>query len=475
MNRPFALFVFFAAAGCASAQVTLSTVQDGVSTPAGQIVSFGSVAAGWNVSDVVFNISYTGTVSPYYLTYFTWQQDTAFSVIKTDWQSLPVAIPAEGLSFTVRFEPNEVAKSDSATLEVGDASNPITVVLSGEGTPGFTTSIGKQALTAGATIPFGSVQSGSSQTVALTLANQTAAPLTVGAIVIQGSAFQLTGDSPAGISVPAGGSAALQIVFSPSATGSQQGTLLIGVARFPLAGVGLSPPPADFPAPSIQLTPGTLGSAQQGNLAIALASGAVAGGSGTVTLTFQSAVNGIDDDPTVCFADGTRSATFTVAEGASSGQFATGQSVSFGSGTTAGTLTFTAALGTHSAQATVTISAAPIAIDAAVAARNVACDPSLLYCTTVNVQLQINGWDNTRSVSEVIFHFFDQSGNPIPPASIPFDGGGAFQTYFAGSGLGGVFGLTAFFPITGDSNKVTTAVVALTNTAGTVESAEITF
>ena len=94
----------------------------------------------------------------------------------------------------------------------------------------------------------------------------------------------------------------------------------------------------------------------------------MANASGTVTLAFQPSVSGVSDDPTVTFADGTRSAAFTVALGAATGQFSGGPSVSFGTGTTAGTLVFTVALGSNNAQANVVIPAAVIGIDAAVAA-----------------------------------------------------------------------------------------------------------
>jgi hypothetical protein len=201
----------------------------------------------------------------------------------------------------------------------------------------------------------------------------------------------------------------------------------------------------------------------------------VSSGSGTVTLAFQSVVGGVSDDPAVTFADGTRSASFTVAEGASAGQFAGGPSVSFGTGTTAGTLVFTVTLGAQTAQTTITIPKAVVGIDAAVAARNVACAPTLLYCTTTNVQLQINGWDNTRSASQLVFTFFNSSGVKIPPSPIIVDGTAAFQSYFSGSDLGGVFGLSAFFPVNGDSDQVVTAQVALKNSQGTAPSEKITF
>jgi hypothetical protein len=470
MKPPTAFFMLLAMAACASAQVTLSTVEDGVATPVGQAVSFGSVAAGWDVADVVFNISYTGSATTYYLTYFNLQQGTPFSVAATDWASLPATVPAGGLNFTLRFQPNQVAQSYSATLNVGDADNPVTVVLIGQSVPGFTVVAANQPLSAGGTVGFASVPVGSSQTVLMTLANQTSGPLTVGAIAIQGAAFQLTPPSPAGAAVASGSSAELQLVFSPTAAGPQEGTLTIGVATFPLNGTGTAPSPPVLPAPSIQLTPATLTSAQQGSLSVNLASPSASSGIGTVTLT------GLNDDPAVSFADGTRSAAFTVAVGASTGEFAGGPSVSFGTGTTAGTLTFTVTLGSNTPQTTnVTIPAALVGIDAAVATRNVACDPGLVYCTTTNVQVQVNGWDNTRSASQVVFTFFDSSGDQIAPGPITVAAATPFQQYFAASDMAGVFGVTAFFPVTGDADDVVAAVVQIANSVGVVESMQITF
>jgi len=58
MSRPAALFVLLAAAACASAQVTLSTVEGGVVTPVGQAYPFGTVALG-SVADVEFQLENT--------------------------------------------------------------------------------------------------------------------------------------------------------------------------------------------------------------------------------------------------------------------------------------------------------------------------------------------------------------------------------------------------------------------------------
>ena len=501
MSRPAGLFVLLAAAACASAQVTLSTVQGGVATPVGSLYDFKSVALG-SVADVEFRLTNTGpnpaslsslalagtnSLTPPYTPYFSVVCPLSPDLCGgASVQQLPITIKPTGtLDFTVQFEPFQLG-SPSATMTIctlssancTDAGNMIRVFLRGTGVAGLSVLWKSQPLGVGETVTFGNVQVGSSQTIALTLSNQTnpPVPLTVPAIPpLTGGTFSLAGSALSGPTVAPGSSAELDVIFTPTAAGAQQATLTIGLLTYPLAGMGVAPPPPVFPAPSIQLNLATPASAQQGSLSVNLASGSVSSGSGTVTLAFQSAVGGVSDDPAVTFADGTRSASFTVAEGASAGQFAGGPSVSFGTGTTAGTLAFTVTLGSNTAQANVTIPVAVVGIDAAVAARNVACAPTLLYCTTTNVQLQINGWDNTRSTSQLVFSFFDSSGNAIAPGNITVAAASTFQQYFAGSTLAGVFGLHALFPVNGDSNQVVAALVQIINSVGTVESEKITF
>ena len=450
----------------AFAQLSLYTVQGAVETPVGQVFDFGSVASG-DASDVVFRLKNTSTK----LTYLTFLSISGTDFSNPDRPLLPAAVEAGGnLDFTVHFQPYQKG-SYSAKLLV----NEISAILLGKGVPGLTVLLNNQPVSAGQTIAFGDVEAGTTQTLPLILSNQTGQALTVGAITIQGSAFRVAGNSPSGASVSAGSSLELDVVFAPSASGPQQGTLAIGGRSFPLKGAGLAPPAPELPEPSIQLSLPSPASAQQGSLSVNLAEPSKASASGTLTLEFQPAATGVTDDPAVTFPDGARSATFTVAEGASSAQFNGGASIQFGTGTTAGTLVFTAKLGSKSAQNSLAIPAAAIGIDAAVAVRNVSCVPADLYCTATNVELQINGWDNARTASRIVFRFFNASGGVIAPGDISVDGSEAFRQYFGTSDLGGVFGLHAMFPVTGDSNQVVAAEVQLTNSVGTSQTTKIQF
>jgi len=466
MKRPLFFLAALCLSPCAWAQLTLSTAQG----PVSQSYDFGPVAAG-DLVNTVFTLTNTGTEQIFF-TYLS-VNGSGFSNPGTPVLPIPLA-PLGAAQFTVEFQPTQPG-SYSANLQINQDQTAISVILVGTGLPGFTVSQSGQPLTGGQTVNFGNVQTGTTKTLTLTLMNPNqAAALTIATTLSGSAAFSIPA-SAQGSTVAGGASAPLAVVFAPTATGPQQATLSIGAVSLNLVGNGTAPAPPLLPQPSIQLNPASLTSAQQGTLAVSLASASANSGSGTVTLAFQSAVSGVTDDPAVAFADGTRSATFTVAQGATAGQFSGGSTVQFGTGSTAGALAFTVTLGANTAHAAATIAPSVIGIDASVITRNVACIPTELYCTTSNLQVQLNGYDNTRSTSQIAFTFFGSSGQTIAPGNITVDGTQAFEQYFAGSTLGGVFGLSAFFPVTGDSNQVTAATIVLTNSAGTATTQRINF
>jgi hypothetical protein len=385
-----------------------------------------------------------------------------------------VSVPAGGsLPFNIVFTPVAAGQSNG-TLTVGILSFP----LQGEDVPSLSILLNGQPLTANQVISFaGNVNIGASASAAITLSNPTQTAVAVPAIGIQGPGFTLSGAPTAGTTVPAGGSLPFNIVFAPTAAGQQTGTLTVGALTFPLQGTAVTPPPPVYPQPSATVSLPSTASAQQGALTVSLASASPAAGTGTVILTFTSSVAAVSDDPSITFADGTRSASFTVTAGSSAVQFADGTtSVSFATGTTAGTLNFAVTMETLTTETSVTIPSAPIGVDAAVATRDAGCIPVDSYCTTVNVELQINAWDNTRSASQVVFRFYNPSGTEIAPGDIPWSGAStAFQQYFAGSDIGGIFSIDAIFPINGDSTQVTSAVALLTNSDGTTQTLKIEF
>src|SRR5262249_8624238 len=132
--------------------------------------------------------------------------------------------------------------------------------------------------------------------------------------------------------------------------------------------------------------------------------------------------------------------------------------------TTAGTLVFMAQLGGATDQLSVAIPNAPTGVSATQGQRA----PS-------SVQVDVTGYDNTRTIGALSFTFYDATGAVLPSGSVQSNAAVDFARYFAGSDLGGAFVLRAVFPVTGDITRIAACDVTLTNSAGSTKAPRISF
>ena len=307
---------------------------------------------------------------------------------------------------------------------------------------------------------FGSVQLGSSVARHFAVVNQTTAVLTVPAIAVPAGDFALSGAAPGGLALPPGQTADFYVQFTPTATGARGGSLVIGNSTYALTGTGVQPP---LPNPGLSISlPQTL-SAQQGAVTVTLDAASKTSGSGTLTLDFQPGP-GLTDDSPIVFASGGRTATFTVSPGDTQGHFGAQLTAPFQTGTTAGALVFTVQLGGVTAQQTITILPATVGITLVQGVRS-----------ATGVQVQVTGFDNTHTAGPLTFTFFDAAGNAIAPGAISTNATASFASYFQNSGLGGVFLLTAVFPVTGSPSQIAAFQVQIANSVGTAQTARTTF
>lgn len=336
--------------------------------------------------------------------------------------------PQAPLDFTVQFQADP-AGAYSALLTLP----AISVVLTARVVPALTWRVP-------ATVDFGPVTRGQSAAFRFAVENHSAIELEVPPLAVSGDGFSLDGPSPAGVLLQTQQTATFGLRFTPSAAGPHSGTLTAGDRTFRLAGMGVDPP---LPKPLLTIDLPQPLSARQGTVIIALDAAAPIAGSGTLTLDFEG-----PPDPTIVFASGGRTIAFTIAPGDTRAPDA-----AFQTGTTAGTLIFTATIGGVAARQTVVIAPAPVAITETKASR-----------TTGGLKVQLTGFDNTRTAGPLSFTFYDRSGSPIPPAPIPATAD--FQSFFEASDLGGLFTLTALFPVTGDTTQITAVELQFTNAAG---------
>ncbi|MGA2039668.1 MAG: choice-of-anchor D domain-containing protein [Bryobacteraceae bacterium] len=438
--------------GVAASQFSLYQVTGNAGLLAGAQFSFGSV---YPNAPATVEFSILNTTSQTQTVTVLSVSGAGFSVDA----AAPMTLKANAsVQFTLTFE-GATAGSYSGSLDVAG----IVVALTATATAGLTYEVelpsGASALSEAA-VDFGSVKVGSNATLGFLAVNQTAAPLTVDSIGVAAGDFALVGLSPAGTSLAPQSSASFAIEFSPTAAGARTAVLSIGGRQFTLTGTGLSPPP---PTPLLTVALGEAQSAQQGSVAVSFDAPAATGGTGTVTLEFQSLPEG-ELDPGILFAAGGQTANFTFNQGDTAASFGGAASAAFQTGTTAGTLTLAAQIGSAVSEQNVVIGPAVIGVAAVTGARQ-----------TSGVSVNVTGFDNTRTAGLLSFTFYDSSGNAIPPGAIVYDSTAAFTSYFGGSDDGGQFALEAYFPVTGDPTSVSAFTVQLANAAGTATTARTNF
>ena len=205
----------------ANPQVTLKMKGIAFSNPVGNIdvsptkLDFGALSAG-QTKDLVVTIGNSGS-GPLKISSFA-AGNSSFSVVNP---STPVSISTgDSKSFTVRFAPNAAGSiKGNLTINSDDPTfGAFTVALSGTGlVPVISVSP--------ASLDFGTINSGQTKDLSLTITNNGNAPLTVSAITPTGSAFTVTSSLPPPIA--AASSATVTVRFAPTAGGSQTGALAI--------------------------------------------------------------------------------------------------------------------------------------------------------------------------------------------------------------------------------------------------------
>jgi len=453
-RRCVAVFLLLmAAAPPAQAQFELFRVNGNAEVPVPSLYDFGSIYAGETVS-THFRLRNASSAAAVLAVLNA--AGTGFTLTGP---AVPLAVaPSAPVDFTVTFSAATVG-SYSANLEV----TGLPVLLTASVAPSLTYSVvlssGRRQL--GTTpIDFGTVTIGSAGSLHFTAVNQTQSPLIVPAIAVEGRYFVLSGSSPAGQILQAQQQAAFEVQFAPLSSGNFTADLVIGDRTYSLSGTA---PPLPMPVPRVSVNLAQAQSAQQGSIAVTFDAPAAGDGSGTLTLDFQPSTFA-GKDSVVAFAAGGRSLAFTFSAGDTQARFGTQTAALFQTGTTAGTITFAGLIGNTTATQSVTVSPAQVSISAVQVER-----------TSGGLTLQLTGYDNTQSVSVLIFTFFDAAGNTIPPGGLTADSRTAFQSYYSASDLGGLFRLNSQFPVTGDTSAIHSVEVQLTNSAGTAKSTRTSF
>ncbi len=287
------------------------------------------------------------------------------------------------------------------------------------------------------------------------LENNSATPVIVNALTSSGD-WTLTGIPPLPLTLQPGQQAAFTLLGSTASSGTLAGVIHVDQQSY---AIDAHPP---TPGIHIHLSSGSLQSDQQASLSIDFDSAPAEALAGTVTLTFESAGSIQIADPAIIFtgSSGT-SASFSSATGQLNANFAGQPSVTFQTGTTAGTLHVQATWGYSQDQVDIPLGPLPVAVESITATRS-----------SKSIAVTVTGYDNTRTAGRFSFSFFDSSGAFIG-SPVVADVTKMFSDYFYQSAAetGGVFKVTAQFPVTGGTGSIRGVQVDLMNTAGDTQTA----
>ncbi len=214
------------------------------------------------------------------------------------------------------------------------------------------------------------------------------------------------------------------------------------------------PPSASFSGPP------TAEPAQQPSLSFTLNSAYPVPLTGTVTLSF-SGTGGVDD-PSIQFASGGRTQTFTVPANST-----TTPSIQIQSGTVAGTITLTLTL-TAGGEDVTPSSITPV---------NITVPPSAPGITSVSLtrsgntlSVKIIGYSNSREMTSATFNFTAANGDSVAQTQESVSVSTLFNAWYSNptsDQYGSEFGYTQQFQLSQNASTIASVTVTLTNSSGT--------
>lgn len=195
-----------------------AATQNGVFQLSTASINFGNVAVGKQVTQAI-SVTNTGSVA-----LSITQATLSNSQFSVSGLSMPLSLgTGQSSNFTVAVNPSAAGNVTGTMTILGSAgSSPVVVNLSATAT-----SSSQAQLSLGlSSISFGSVSVGSKNTVNLALNNSGAANLTISSIAASGTGFAVSGiATPA--TIAAGQSAQATVTFSPTAAGTDNGSISI--------------------------------------------------------------------------------------------------------------------------------------------------------------------------------------------------------------------------------------------------------
>jgi hypothetical protein len=388
----------------------------GVLTPGSTSLSFGGMAVGGTGTQSV-SVTNTGT-GAIDISNATITGGAAFTVVGANPSgSIPVG---QSTSVQVQFAPkSEGAVTGTLTVTSNASNSSLTIPLSGTGTQA-------QISATPASVNFGTVVKGTSNSQTITLQNGGNSTLTFLRVTPPGAGFSITGISTA-TTIPAGGSVDFNAIFTPTSTATVSGSITLATNGTPsslvinLSGAGS----AAHVNPSSGVLSAGSASLSFGDMAV--------GGTGTQSVSLTNTGTAAVNISTATISSG---AAFAIVGGSPSGSIPVGQSTSVqvqfapkSEGAVTGTLTVTS----NASNSSLTIPLSGTGTQAQISATPASVNFGTVVKGTSNSQtitLQ-NGGNSTLTFSQVTPPGAGFSITGLSTATtIPAGGGVTFNAIF---------------------------------------------
>ncbi len=378
--------------------------------------------------------------------------------------------PGQSVIFNVVFSPTKTVGSLTGQMVVASPTAGFTINLTGTGVgPNLTFSFkvgsqttqipsdGSQALL------FPNTPAGAKVTGTFTITNTGNADGSVTSVSVTTPGYTFTTASLP-VTIPAGGSTAVTLIFAPASASTINGQLAIDNYTFSIKGVGVTP--QAIPSYSFTGVGDTSAALQQPSIGLTLATAYPFDLAGKLTLTFSTTSFG--DDSSIQFSTGGRTVSFTIPAGSTAATFGqNATSVQFQTGSVAGTIAITPSfsIGTVDltppqplAKSVVLAAGAPQLQKVALGARSAS-----------SFELLITGYSTPRTLSSITLSFIQSQGKSLQTATLSLDASTAFNSWYqsaASTATGSQFTASVTINVSGDATAVQSVSVTATNPQG---------
>ena len=379
---------------------------------------------------------------------------------------LPITMHVgDTLVFSVVYTPLAIETNATGELRVG--SDQFTLTGSAIGSA-LTVQVeeGSSTITVAnkGIIPAPNTMVGDKRTVYIDISSSGGVAVSLALLSASGQGFSIPNPPALPVQLDASQTVRVPVVFAPTAIGPATGALNINDQTFVLTSVGDTPPP--IPQVTFTGLGSSLAPLQQPAPGLQLASAYPYDLTGTLTLTFLS--NSFVDDPSVEFANGTRTVNFTIPANTTQAVFSQlGKTALFQTGTLAGTVGLAATFAVQTAD--VTPKTQP-SFSTQIAAGAPQVTSVRVGSQQSNVlTLLVSGYSTARSVSQLAFQFTGAPNTNVTTPSLTADVSSAFTNWYStptSHVFGSQFTVSVALTLTGDPTALQSIAVSASNSLG---------